>query len=160
VIVGMLVQVVHGLCRSRQTRYVAVAGTLLLALGVMHCFVRPGAGAHYPFVAGVAVLAVGAALFGVARDWLLSAPTVAPLCLAVGQSTPGSGWNWVILSFILLAAGVVVSLWKERWLLLLQVEPHTSVEDSSRPPEQSREAPHEPPDLPAGAGSDTDHPPG
>lgn len=42
VIVGVLVLVVHALFRSRQMRYVAVAGTLLLALGVMHSFVRPG----------------------------------------------------------------------------------------------------------------------
>ena len=159
VIVGLLFQVVHYLFRSKQSRYAAVAGTLMLAVGVMHCFVRPGSGVYHPFIAGVAVLAVGAALFGVVRDWLIAVPTVAPVGLAVGQATPGSGWNWVILSFMLLAAGAVVSVWKERWFSLLQVETHANGEDLPRLIEQDT-VDDKPPGEPPGAEDVTDRPPG
>jgi len=160
-VLGLLVQVVHCLFRSRQTRVVAIAGTMMLAAGAIHCFVREDAGLHYPFTAGIGVLALGVLLIGTARDWLTSIPTVIPLGGAVSQATPGSGWDWVILSFMLLAAGAVVSIWKERLAAAFGVGPQPDICDMTRLAEV--EAEHESdgatPDGLPGLAEDSKHPP-
>ncbi len=133
----------------------------MLAAGAIHCFVRKNTGLHFPLTAGIGVLALGVLLIGVMGDWLISIPTVIPLCGGISQATPGSGWDWVILSFILLAVGAVVSIWKGRLASALTAAPQPGIYGLTRL--AITEAGHEsggpmPDDLPDPA-EDSDRPP-
>jgi len=105
-------------------------------------------------------LALGVLLIGVMGDWLISGPTVIPLCGAVSQSTPGSGWDWVIFSFVLLAAGAVVSIWKGR-STALSVAPKPGIYDLTRlaMTRAANESDGSMPDGTDGLAEDPDRPP-
>jgi hypothetical protein len=97
-------------------RWVAALGSMVLAGSAIGCFGGPSL-LDYPLGSGLAVAAIGVAVWLRTRDLVVAAIVFVPLVRALYVGTKQvKGWRYVVVSFLLLVAGMLVSLRKGRHL--------------------------------------------
>ncbi|MDP2897406.1 MAG: hypothetical protein Q8Q12_12775 [bacterium] len=116
-IAGFGTVLVHAIFRKKLPRAIAFAGAAVLSLSVMVCF-GPQVGAitgHHAIASGLIAAVLGVGLCLRTRDFAVAASLLVPLIRGIYIGLEGmAGWRYAILSFLLLAGGVLVSLRKSR----------------------------------------------
>lgn len=117
-IAGFGTVLVHAIFRKKLPRGIALAGAMVLSLSVMLCF-GPRLGyvtaGHPAIISGLIAAAFGVGLGFRTRDFAVAASLLVPLIRGIYIGLEGmAGWRYVILSFLLLGGGVLVSLRKSR----------------------------------------------
>ena len=104
---------IHLVVRDTITRTISIVGAVLLASGIVGSFPSSFAQTRL-MVSGISAAALGAVTVLMTREILTGTLLTLPLVKAVAISFSSLGdWRYVIVSFILLAGGMVISLRKK-----------------------------------------------
>jgi len=98
-------------------RGLAVLGAAVLSLSTMICFGRAGGSLalYYPAASGAVIAFLGGMVWSRTRDLLVTTVLCLPLVRGIYVAFKEMrGWRYVILSFVLLAAGTLLSVRKGR----------------------------------------------
>jgi len=107
---GVGIQVIHQFYRNDRTRVLAAIGSIALAIAAAYTFQNPGGESHLPLTSGLVLAAIGGGTYLLSRDRAVSFPLFVPLFIGLYQAAPSTGWSWILAGFLLLGAGMVVSL--------------------------------------------------